>query len=580
MIDGRLFKLAGIKRIGLWLFLLTVLQAGFILIQSRSLATSLVLIWQRQTRAQLLPWLGVFAVAWIGRQAVLWGKERLLVNYSQTTSRNLREQLLTKLFQLGPSLVARKGTGDTVTLAIEGIDQIENYLTLILNKLLNLGLIPWLLLIYIFILNVRSGITLLLIFPIVMLFMMILGLAAQSKASRQYSGYQRLANHFVDALRGLPTLKRLGLSETYADNVYHVSEDYRRETMGVLKIAILSTFALDFFNTLSIAVVAVFLGLDLINGTVPYLPALTVLILAPEFYLPIRDFANDYHATLNGKNAMKALYAVLEQPVPKQRALLTDFSGWQPASQLTLKQVAVQYPGSTASDLAQVSFTIKGYQKIGLVGPSGGGKSTLIETLGGFLQPTSGEILIDQQVLPHLAQTAWQQNVVYLPQKPYLFHTTIAANVAFYRPDASDHEIQAACAAAGLTDWLHSLPQGVATIIGTGGQNISGGQAQRIALARAFLAKERRILLLDEPTAHLDLETEAALKETMLPLLEQHLVFFATHRLHWLQQMDQVLVIDHGALVAQGRPDQLAQQPGLYAELIQQSQQNGLGAQA
>lgn len=576
MIDGRLFKLAGIKRIGLWLILLTVLQAGFILIQSRSLATSLVLIWRRQTSAQLLPWLGAFAVAWIGRQAVLWGKERLLVHYSQTTSRHLREQLLAKIFQLGPSLVARKGTGDTVTLAIEGIDQIENYLTLILNKLLNLGLIPWLLLIYIFILNVRSGITLLLIFPIVMLFMMILGLAARSRANRQYAGYQRLANHFVDALRGLPTLKRLGLSQTYANNVYQVSEDYRRETMGVLKIAILSTFALDFFNTLSIAVVAVFLGLDLINGSMPYLPALTVLILAPEFYLPIRDFANDYHATLNGKNALQALYDVLEQPVPAQQTLLTDFSGWYPASRLTLKQVAVQYPGSTASDLAQVSFSVVGYQKIGLVGPSGGGKSTLIEMLGGFLQPESGNIKINQQKVPHLTQKAWQKNVVYLPQKPYLFHTTIAANVAFYRPDADEAAIEAACQAAGLMTWVASLPQGLQTVIGTGGQNISGGQAQRIALARAFLAKERRILLLDEPTAHLDLETEVALKETMLPLLDQHLVFFATHRLHWLQQMDQVLVIDHGELVAQGSPTELAAQPGLYADLIQQTQQQDL----
>lgn len=570
MIDKRLLRLSGTKKVLLMLAGLTVLQAFMILFQGKFLAQAIVNSWRLKALAWLYQPMLFFFLALLGRHLLNWLKSHVLDRYASQASADLQQRLLTKLFHLGPSLVAKQGTGNMVTMALEGIDQVENYMTLILNKMLNMMLIPWILLIYIFTLDARSGWILLVVVPIVILFMIILGFAARDKADKQYAGYQQLANHFVDALRGLATLKLLGISEQYADNVYQVSESYRKRTMNVLRIAILSTFALDFFTTLSIAIVAVFLGLALLNGQIPLFPALVTLILAPEFFLPLRDFSSDYHATLDGKNAMQAVFAILELPQPQQRQLLTAAPTWTADSTLTFNKVDVSYPGSNEADLAAVSFSVHGYHKIGVIGESGSGKSTLINTLGGFLQPEKGEIKINGQVVPHLSQEQWQQNFVYLPQKPYLFHATIGENIAFYQPTASTAAIEQAAARAGLSDWLTTLPAGLATVIGEGARGVSGGQGQRIALARAFLDSQRRILLLDEPTAHLDIETEAALKETMMPLFADHLVFFATHRLHWMQQMDYVFVIQQGRLVEQGTPTQLQAQNGAYVSLMAQ----------
>lgn len=214
----------------------------------------------------------------------------MLDTFSYERSKELREQLLTKIFRLGPNVVQKNGTGNMVTMALEGISQTENYLQLILTKMMNMMIIPWIILAFVFTQDIRSGVTLLIVFPIIIIFMIVLGYAAQSKADKQYAAFQMLSNHFIDSLRGIDTLKLFGLSKKYAGSIYHTSERFRKATISTLKIAILSTFALDFFTTLSVAVVAVFLGLSLLNGTILLFPALVTLILAPEFFLPIRDF--------------------------------------------------------------------------------------------------------------------------------------------------------------------------------------------------------------------------------------------------------------------------------------------------
>lgn len=576
MIDKRLFNLPGIRPVLMIAALLTLIQGLAIIAQAHFLTSVLVLSWRQQPLTTLTTGTICFGIAFLIRQLCVWIKNIVLDRYASQASGDLRTQLLDKVYVAGSNTVAQSGTGKLVTVALDGIDNVYTYFNLIFAKVMDMAVIPWLILIYIYFHSVRSGLILTLVFPVVILFMIILGFAAQDKADQQYAGFLKLSNHFVDSLRGLATLKFLGLSKRYEKNVYEVSEDYRRSTMSTLKIAILSTFALDWFTTLSVALLALFLGLGLINGTIPLFPALVSLILAPEFFLPIRDFGNDYHATLNGKNGLSDILNILEKPTtPQGTALPADFK-WQADSTLTVNHLDLQYtPDQTQPlDLKDIHFTLKGYQKVGIIGMSGSGKSTLLNTLGGFLEPIdkTDNFVVNDQPLPNLNQKAWQTQFSFIPQFPYLFADTIANNIRFYQPKASDTAVTKAATRAGLDDFLATLKEGLATKVGEGGRGISGGQAQRIALARAFLDQDRHILMFDEPTAHLDIETEYALKETMKPLFKDHLVLFATHRLHWLKEMDYILVLKDGQLVEQGTPAELSQTTGAYHELTQHMQ--------
>ncbi|KRN97788.1 thiol reductant ABC exporter, CydD subunit [Levilactobacillus paucivorans] len=556
------------KPAALIMAVLTLIQAGMIILQAKYLSLAIVNLWQLKGIHTIVMPLAVFGVVFLARHLLTLSKNWLLYPFVETTTKTLRKQFMAKLFDLGPSVVAQKGTGNVVTMGLEGIDKIQTYLMMIIGKVLDLGITPWLILIYIGFIKWEEALFLLAIYPLIIFFMIILGLAAQAKADRQYAGYQRLSNHFVDTLRGLPTLKQLGLNKAYADNVYQVSEDYRKKTMATLVIAMTSTFALDFFTTLSIAIIAVFLGFGLMNSTIQLLPALIILTLAPDYFAPIRNFANDYHATLNGKNALTAVLDILQRPTPKDREQLPLRDPvWEDQDTLTFDHVNVKYGDSKQATLQDLNFKIKGFQKVGIIGASGSGKSTLINTLGGFLSPQDGQITVRGTAVPHLDQKAWQRSFVYIPQAPYLFHASLRENITFYDPQASETAVQSAVAKAGLSDWIATLPEGLETAIGEGSRGVSGGQAQRIALARAFLDDSRRVLLFDEPTAHLDIETEVGLKQTMMPVFDHHLVFFATHRLHWMNEMDYILVMDHGQIVEQGTPAELQEKNGAYVRL-------------
>ena len=567
MLDKRLFKFPGARQALGVLSLLTLIQAIAIIGQGRFLSVAITDLWgghQLTSIGMVLVW---FMLAYLLRQVTGVAKQYALAPFADKTTASLQTQLTQKYAALGPRTVANQGTGKSVTLAVEGIDQVHDYLTLVLVKLFDMSITPWLILLYIATINFKQAVFLFVIYPVIVIFMIVLGLAAQAKADREYETFNRLSNHFVDSLRGLTTLKQLGLAKQYAQNIYDVSEDHRKATMSTLKIAILSTFALDFFTTLSIAVVALFLGLGLMDGATHLLPALTILVLAPEYFLPIRNFANDYHATLNGKNALADIMTLLEQPVaPETNRYVRQSQRWQATDTLTLEQVSFSYPNADRPALQQINLTLTGHAKVALVGTSGSGKSTLLNLLGGFLVG-DGDVKINEQALPHLQQRQWQEQIQVLPQHPYIFHDTLRANLAFYAPNQRDEDLIAVLQQVGLADWFASLPDGLDTLIGEGAMQTSGGQAQRIGLARIMLDEERRVLLLDEPTAHLDIETEALLKETMLPVFDNRLVIFATHRLHWLRQMDWIIVMRDGQIAEQGTLADLIANNGYFVTL-------------
>lgn len=564
MIDKQIMKLPGMKQLLGLLAGLSFLQALFIIGQAYGLARAITGLWEGRPLEEQWGWILLFFCSFIARQAVIYFRSKRLDDYSYQQAADLRDQLLEKLFRVGPQIAQQQGTGNVTTMVLEGINQVENYLKLILAKIMNMSIIPWVILALVFYLDWESGLVLLLVFPLIIIFMIILGYAAQSKAEKQYRTFQLLSNHFIDSLRGIDTLKLFGVSKKYGKSIFASSERFRKATMASLKVGILSTFALDFFTTLSIAVVAVLLGLRLINEGILLFPALTILILAPEYFLPIRDFSSDYHATLDGKNAMTAVTEILHQPEAQVPAVTVP--RWQEDAQLTIDQLAFSYEEKAA--LTDINLNVTGFKRIGIIGLSGSGKSTLINTLSGFLVPDSGEITLGGAKTTAFRQASWQEQLIYIPQNPYIYRLTLQENVAFYQPTATKEAVLKAIEVAGLTELLAELPQGLDTMLGEGERHLSGGQAQRIALARAFLDQQRKILLFDEPTAHLDIETEVALKERMLPLMENRLVFFATHRLHWMEEMDEIIVMDQGRIVEQGTLAQLQQKQGAFTELV------------
>lgn len=563
MIDQHLFKLDGAGAIVRRLAVLEVLQAFLIIGQALSLSMVLTILWQGKKLNWL--YLVLFALCFTGRQLNDWFQDKMLDHYSNQESEKLRQKLLSKVFNEGQVLVQKQGTGSLITMALDGIDEVRNYIKLIYNKVLTMMIVPVLLFIAMFFVNWQCALILLIMYPLIVLFMIILGHAAQDKAIKQFGNFQILSNNFIDSLRGIDTLKYLGLSKRYSTSIFHLSENFRRKTMAVLRVAMLSTFALDFFTTLSIAVIAVYLGFNLLNGKITLFPALSILILAPEYFLPIRNFAGDFHATLNGKNAFHRINELIK--APKEPVEELQLSQWSQDDQLTIKDMNFKY--EKGSKIGPISLNIHGYEKVGVIGMSGSGKSTLINLLSGFLTPKNGEITIQKQDAKTLNIPDWHKQLIYIPQNPYVFTASLRDNVAFYTPKASDDEIKQAIHVVGLDDLVKELPDGLDTIIGQGKRVLSGGQAQRIALARAFLDQQRKVMIFDEPTAHLDIETEVDLKKKMLPLMKDHLVIFATHRLHWMKEMDYILVMDHGKLVEQGTFDELEKKNGYFVKLIE-----------
>ena len=526
MIDRQLFKLAGASAIMRKLAVIEILQAFFIIGQALALSAVLTGLWKGHALNWLL--LLLFIVCFALRQLINTIRDAILNKYSGKIAEDLREKLLTKVFNEGQALVQKQGTGSLITMALDGVDEVRQYVKLIYSKVLTMMIVPIIVFICMLCLNWLSAVILLLMYPLIVLFMIILGHAAQDKAIKQFGRFQVLSNNFIDSLRGIDTLKYLGLSKRYSKSIYRLSENFRKKTMAVLKVAMLSTFALDFFTTLSIAIIAVFLGFDLMNGKINLFPALGILILAPDFFLPIRDFAGDFHATLNGKNAFKRINELIAAPKePVKKIALTD---WSANDELIINDLRFNY--LKGAEIGPINFKIKGYQKIGIIGMSGSGKSTLINLISGFLTPSQADIEIEGHKTNTMNIPDWQRQLIYIPQQPYVFSKSLRENIAFYHPEATDQEILQAIHVMGLDDLLNDLPKGLDTVIGQGKRALSGGQAQRIALARAFLDPKRKVMIFDEPTAHLDIETEIDLKTKMLPLMQMRLVFFATHRLH------------------------------------------------
>jgi ATP-binding cassette subfamily C protein CydD len=564
-----LFK--GIRAVLSIITVFTLIQCCCIIVAAQSLAEVISELFAGAPIETHAGKLLIFAIAYIVRHLMAFLQQRTAQRYAAVTSTTMRQSLINKLFQLGPRFAGVRGTGSLTTLVLEGVTQFRSYVELVIPRMVGVSIVPAVLLIYIALQDAPSGIILAVTMPIVIVFMILIGLAAKSQVEKQQDSYRGLSNHFVDSLRGMETLKFLGISHDHALTIAKVSDRFTKATMRTLRTAFLSSFTLDFITMLSVASVAVSLGLRLVNGSILLAPALTVLILAPEYFLPVRLLGSDYHATLNGKEAGAAMTSILQLPsqaLPSMDSKEEVSAAWNQASRLTLSSVGVKHNEASPCSLEAISLEISGYRKVAIIGETGVGKSTLIEVIGGLLTPSTGQLSWNGcNLADGLNHEAWRMETVYMPQHPYLFSCSMIDNIRFYRPEATWEEVEQAAIQAGLKGCIDRLPNGLHELIGGGGRQLSGGQAQRVALARAFLSR-RPVLLLDEPTAHLDIETEYELKETMLPLFDNKLVVLATHRLHWMPDMDQILLLEHGRLAEVGTHKQLLAQQGLYYRMM------------
>lgn len=555
MLDKELFRLPGIKLLLGVMVALSFLEAACIVGEAWGLSHALVALWQGATFEQTVSSLIVFGSSFFAVRVVLNVREAYVGKYAYKQARAERSALFESIFRTGAPAVQAFGTGTTATMALEGVDAFQKYLETVLPNVVKMVVLPLVFAIVIFCADWVSGIIVVLLLPAMIVLMVLIGKTTAEKSQSQHATFKVMSNHFIDSVRGVATLNTFKISKDYARRIFTVSEKFRKATMETLKTATLSGAVLDMYATLALAAVAIMLGMRLIDGSLTLLPALFVLILVPEYFRPVREFAADFHANLEGKNSLHTIFAIREATRYVPPAV--SVPEWNETSALSLRHLVKAYDGVPA--LYPFTGELKGYARVGVIGASGSGKSTLLRLLAGLEDPTIGScdagasaqasfVISDGErtsiQLDSLRQASWQNQIAYIPQDPYIFHATVRDNLAFYNPEATDAQIMDALHALGLTQLLDELPQGLDTMLGEGGRELSGGQAQRIALARVFLDSKRKILLFDEPTAHLDVETEYELKEPMLALMQDKLVVFATHRLHWLDAFDVVYELD------------------------------------
>jgi ATP-binding cassette subfamily C protein CydCD len=476
----------------------------------------------------------------VARAAVAWGAELAASRCSAGAKSQLRGALLERVAGLGLDSSRRERAGELAVLATRGIDALDGYFSLYLPQLLLAVIVPLVVLAAVIWEDWISAAIIAATIPLIPLFMALVGAATRERMDRQLRTLQQLAGHFLDVVAGLPTLKVFGRAKAQAASIRNIAERYRDTALSTLRIAFLSSLILELVATISVALVAVAIGLRLMGGELGLRTALFALVLAPEAYLPLRQLGANYHASAEGMAAAEQVFAVLEKPLPPRgtRREVPDMT----IVDIEVEGLWVSYPDRSEPALEDVSLSIEAGEVLALAGPSGCGKSTLLSVLLGLTAPARGSVRVGDVELADLDPEAWHAQLAWVPQRPHLFATSIAENVRLGRRDASSEELWETIRAAGLADVVANLPEGLDTVLGDRGAGLSAGERQRVALARAFL-RDSPLLLLDEPTANLDGRTEQELVEALRRLSRERTVVLVAHRPALLSLADRVLTL-------------------------------------
>ncbi len=508
-------------------------------------------------------WLAGILLLIVLRAMVSYATERVAFLATASIKQNVREHLLRKIQQLGPSYLSGSRSGEISTILSDGVEALENYYARFLPAMSLAAWVPLSILFFVFPVDWKSALVMALTAPLIPFFMILIGKGTESLNQQQWKKLTRLGGHFLDVIQGLSTLKLFNASKREALVVQQISEDYRTATMKVLRVAFLSSLALEFLATVSIAIVAVLIGFRLLFAEMSFESGFFILLLAPEFYLPLRSLGTHYHGRMEAIASSEQILNILQAPLPvsenrKQHVCAGPVS-------IQFQQLCFQYAERPA--LNHVDFEISAGEHVALVGPSGSGKTTLVHLLLGFIQSEQGKILINSQDLNQINLESWRQRIAWIPQRPHIFYGSVLHNITLGLGQVDQHRVNEALEQSCAREFVDRLPQGLDTLIGEGGQGLSGGQIQRLALARAFL-READFLILDEATAHLDRASEQLIEKAVQAIAKGRTVLSVAHRLNTIKRADRIIVLDQGSVVEQGSHAELISQSGLYQQLV------------
>lgn len=498
------------------------------------------------------------------RAPLAWLAERAAVSAAGMVKQSVRETLLAHLFALGPVRLSGERTGGLAALLVDGVEALEPYYARFLPAITTVTVVPLAILAVVASRDWLSGAVLALTAPLIPLFMILIGKGAERLNQRQWARLARMSAHFLEVIQNLTTLKLFNASRREAEIIAKVSEDYRLATMSVLRVAFLSALALEFLATVSIAMVAVFIGFRLLSGTMDYQRGLFILLLAPEFYLPLRSLGAHYHARMEAIGAATRMVEMLERAAPAATA--GDGHGPVPTGAVSFENVHLTYAGGRVG-LAGLDLRVQPGTVTALVGPSGAGKSSIVSLLLGFVPVNAGRIVAGETDLRDIPLETWRRHLAWVPQRPTLFRGTIAGNIRL-GTDAGDEQIRAAARLTGADAFISALPDRYGHIVGERGGGLSGGQVRLIALTRAAL-RDVPLLILDEPTASLDRTSEHLVNRAIRRLAGGRTVVVIAHRLDTARMADIIAVVEAGQIVESGKHGDLVTRGGPYAKLLE-----------
>ncbi|TDV12946.1 ATP-binding cassette subfamily C protein CydD [Raoultella planticola] len=526
--------------------------------------------------ALVLPFI-VLVLIIVLRAWVVWLRERVGFYAGQHIRYEIRRQVLDRLQQAGPAWIQGKPAGSWATLVLEQIDDMHDYYARYLPQMTLAASVPLLIVITIFPINWAAALILLGTAPLIPLFMALVGMGAAEANRRNFLALARLSGHFLDRLRGMETLRLFHRGEAETDNIRHASQDFRQRTMEVLRLAFLSSGVLEFFTSLSIALVAVYFGFSYLGELnfghygvgVTLMSGFLALILAPEFFQPLRDLGTFYHAKAQAIGAADSLKTFMEKPLAQETRGEKLLSDNEPIG-LEARDAIVKSPEGKIL-AGPLNFTLPAGKRVVLVGQSGSGKSSLLNALTGFL-PYDGSLLVNGVELRDLDASRWHRLLSWVGQNPQLPAATLRENVLLAWPEASEAQLQLALDKAWVSEFISQLPQGINTPVGDQAGRLSVGQAQRIAVARALLVP-CRLLLLDEPAASLDAHSEQRVMQALFNASSQQTTLMVTHQLEGIADWDAIWVMQDGKIVEQGTYSQLAMANGPFAALLAHRQE-------